>query len=71
MAEPGQELIDRIQKLIEDHGVRDYVVAFSDPDSEYDRFIAGGSRFWRCGVAMDLIEEVKEMRRKEREEGEE
>jgi hypothetical protein len=64
---PGEALMERICKMLEEHGCPQYVVVFGDPDSNYDRLKVFGSRFWRSGVGMELIDDVKQIRRQERE----
>ena len=61
----GRELMDQICSLLDEYGVNNFVVVFSDPDENSDRFQVRGSRFWRAGVGMDLVEEVKESGKKE------
>lgn len=66
MTEPAAGLMDKIAKLLDEHGVSQWIVVFSDPDSPFDRVEFKGSKYWRAGVGMDLVDEVKEARRIER-----
>jgi hypothetical protein len=64
----GDDLEERICAMLEEHGVANYVLVFADPDDACDRFRVFGSKFWRAGVGMDLIEDVRHRRRMERHE---
>lgn len=58
------ELLDKIEKMLEAHGINDYTVAIKDPDSPFDCVRAAGSVWWRMGLGIELIESCKERRRK-------
>jgi hypothetical protein len=67
MAEPGNDaLADEVGEMLKAAGVSNYIVMFADPDSEYDQIRVFGSRFWRCGAAMEILDEVRDARRRER-----
>lgn len=68
MSEQGDELYKRLEKVLNEHGVSQWVFAFSDPDDAVDVVAVQGSKLWRAGVGMDLIDDVKAARRKERDE---
>ncbi len=69
---PAEEYAEQIvHKLVKEMGVRDYVIAIGDPDANVDLIHTGGSRFWRAGIGIDMVDEVREQRRKEREQQEE
>lgn len=47
-------LVDKVLHMFEEHGIRDFMLAFSDPDSFTEVIHVGGSRFWRVGVAGEI-----------------
>ena len=66
--EQGEQLMKQLCEKLEEHGISDYVVVFSDPDSDQDRVQVLGSKFWRVGVGVELVEDFKRARQQEREE---
>lgn len=70
MPPPGEKLAQDIMAQLEAHGVSDYIFMFRDPDSNVDRIESAGSKFWRMGAALDMLECTK-LRRRWEEEGEE
>jgi len=66
MSEQGNKLYKKLEDLLNEHGVSQWVFAFSDPDDAVDVVGVQGSKLWRAGVGMDLIDDVKAARRKER-----
>lgn len=71
MPTPGEQLAKDIQQRFETHGVSDYIFMFRDPDSNVDWFETKGSKFWRMGASLDLLEQTKLQRRWEEEDSEE
>ena len=70
MSDQGSDLLKKIATLLDEHGVYNWVVAFNDPDDTFDIIDVQGSKLWRAGVGMDLVDDVKAARRKEREKDE-
>ncbi len=66
MSEQGDKLLKQVDKLLDEHGVSNWVFAFSDPDDAMDIMGVSGSKFWRAGVGMDLVADVRERRRIDR-----
>lgn len=71
MPGPGQKLAERIQQMLQEHGVADYILMFRDPDSNSDWIETEGSQFWRMGACLDMLEQTKRRRAWESEEEEE
>lgn len=55
----GDKLLNDLVKMLKEHAVGDFVIAFRDPDSLCDVSQWRGSRFWRLGFAMDMADEAR------------
>ncbi len=66
-----EKRVDAFVETLKEAGVSHFVIAFCDPDENSDFVSVYGSRYWRAGVGMDLMAEVKGGQREEKEEEQE
>lgn len=52
-------MLAEIRTKLEEFGVSNFVVAFSDPDENLDKVSVFGSKYWRLGFAVDLEDETR------------
>lgn len=60
-----EELLAKIQEMLETHGITNYVIALNDPDAPVDCLRVFGSPWWRAGLATELLEDFKHQRIRE------
>ena len=58
-----EEIVKEILKQLTDHGVKNYAIAISDPDSNADSITFDGSPFWLLGVGQELVDRHRLMNR--------
>jgi len=46
-----QALLSKIEVLLRDHDIGEYVIALKDPDSDNDTFMSKGSPVWVIGAS--------------------
>ncbi len=63
MHKTTEKIVEDILKMLMDHGVKNYAIAVSDPDSNEDSITFDGSSFWLLGVGQDLVDRHRLMNR--------
>ena len=67
MAHPDTDaLIEKIETMLEERGVCDWVLALNATDSDVDLARFEGSVYWRMGACSDIIASVKHDRKLQR-----
>ena len=66
MSSTGNRFMMALCETMLKYGIKEFVIAIRDPDSDKDLFRTHGSAIWAAGMAVELQDEIKAIREGQR-----